>query len=239
MAQDHYQLVTINDGKSDADAIVRTLSDVLAGRLKSDLTLLNYCNEIPVNYSTTINAVENDSVELSVHEHQALILKQNNSTLIKSKHFDKGLGVHCYAAYVNVPKKAVILHNFAYAQIKAERREAVRVRVNTRLPVRFFCEHVITDGTVIDISASGISILTSACPPATIEGVGGVLSFTLLDTPLTMPATFVRSKATNDNQYIAIFTITPDRISDTVIGKYIYQRQVEVILALKDGLVVD
>lgn len=239
MIQDHYQLVTIKDGKSDADAIIKVFADIHAGRLKSDLTLLNYCHEIPVSYATTIKTVENDSIELEVHEHQAHILKQNNSTLIKSAHFGRGLGVHCYAAYVNVPKRAAILHNFAYAQIKAERREAVRVRVTGCIPVCFCFENIRLEGSMVDISANGISIQTAGMLPALLDGSHGLLSFTLLDTPLTVPATFVRFKPLSDNRHIVIFTIAPDRISDTVIGKYIYQRQVEVILALKDGLVVE
>lgn len=238
MAQDHYQLVTIADGKSDTDAIVKVFSEIQAGRLKSDLTLLNYCNEIPICYSTTIQAIDKDSVELLVHEHQAQILKQNNSTLIKSKHFDKGFAVHCYAAYVNVPKKVAILHNFAYAQIKAERREAVRVKVNAPLSVTFACQQAAINGTMIDISASGVSLLSATPLPATIEETG-VMSFMLEGTPLTTPAQFVRAKQVADGQQIAIFTITPDRITDSAIGRYIYQRQVEVILALKDGLVVE
>lgn len=237
MVNDHYQLVTITDGKADADTIVKVFSSMLEGRIKSDITLLNYCNEVPVCYSTTIKAVDNDSVELAVHEHQALIMKQNNSTLVKSKHFDRGLGVHCYAAYVNVPKKTVILHNFAYAQIKADRREAVRVQVHGALPVQFFYENSVIVGHLVDISASGVSILASSLPPATLEG-SGLLSFTLLETPLSVPATFVRVKTGSNDQHVCIFTITPDRISDSVIGKFIYQRQVEIVLALKDGLVV-
>lgn len=237
MANDHYQLVTINDGKTDADAILKVFADMQAGRLKSDLTLLNYCNEVPVNYSATITAVDKDSVELSVHEHQALIMKENNSTLVKSRHFERGLGVHCYAAYVNVPKKVVFLHNFAYAQIKAERREAVRVKVNNALPVTFSCDNLSIAGTMVDISASGISFRSNALLPATVEGAG-VMTFTLEDTPLTMPAAFIRTIKGDDGQQICIFTITPDRITDSAIGRFIYQRQVDIILALKDGLVV-
>lgn len=90
---------------------------------------------------------------------------------------------------------------------------------------------------MIDISASGISLWVDSPLPATVTGAG-VMAFTLMDSPLTMPATFVRAKPTSDNQQIAIFTIAPDRLTDTVIGKYIYQRQVEVIVALKEGLVV-
>lgn len=238
MGQDHYQLVTINDGKSDADAIIKVLSGMLEGHQKCDLSLLNYCNEVPVSYGCTITTVEKDSVELSVHEHQALILKQNNSTLIRSKHFDKGLGVHCYAAYVNVNKKAVILHNFAYAQIRADRREAVRVKVNGTMPVKFFRENAVIEGSMIDVSASGISILSQSALPAAIEGPG-LLSFTVQDNPLTVPGEFIRSKPNEDNRHICIFTMTPDRLADTAIGKFIYQRQVEIILALKEGMVID
>ncbi len=238
MAHDHYQLVTISDGKSDAAAIMQIFTGIFDGRLKGDVRLLNYCNEVPVSYAATVKSVASDSVELSIHEHQAQLLKQSNSTLIRSRHFDKGLGVHAYAAYVNVAKQAVILHNFAYAQVKAERREAVRVRVGGALPVQFFCDHIVITGAMIDISANGVSILASSPLPATVEGAG-LLSFNLLDTPLTMPATFVRAKSTEGNQQMAIFTIAPDRITDAVIGKFIYQRQVEVISALKEGLYMD
>jgi c-di-GMP-binding flagellar brake protein YcgR len=131
-----------------------------------------------------------------------------------------------------------ILHNFAYAQIKAERREAVRVKVNAPLSVTFVCQQAVINGTMIDISASGVSLLSATPLPATIEQTG-VMSFMLEGTPLTTPAQFVRAKNMADGQQIAIFTITPDRITDSAIGRYIYQRQVEVILALKDGLVVE
>lgn len=237
MVQDHFQLISVVDGKTDAAAIMRLFAEMRAGRLKNDLTLLNYCDEIPVSYGTSILSVDQDSVELSVHEHQAQILKQKNSTLIKSASFVKGLSVHCYATYVNVAKKVAILHNFAYAQIKAERREAVRVKVGAPLPVTFICQQVAISGTMIDISASGISLLVDKPLPATIEGPG-VMSFTLEDTPLTTPAQFVRSIATTGDRQIAICTIKPDRITDSAIGRCIYQRQVEVILALKEGLIL-
>ena len=121
MKNDIYHLVTVKDGASDNTSIVKVFTEMAAGRLKSDFTLLNYYDEVPVSYGSTIVVVDGDSVELKIHEHQALILKHDNSTLIKSRHFHHELGVHCYASYVNVAKKTAILHNFAYAQIRAER----------------------------------------------------------------------------------------------------------------------
>ena len=57
------------------------------GRLKCDLKLINYYDEVPVSYGSTITSMEVDSIELAVHEYQALVMKHDKSTLIKSQHF--------------------------------------------------------------------------------------------------------------------------------------------------------
>jgi hypothetical protein len=236
MKKDVYNLVTVNDGKSDSAAIVRVFSEMAAGRLKCDLQLINYYCEVPVSYASSITAVEKDSVELAVHEHQALVIKHHNSTLIKSKHFHNELGVHCYAAYASIPKKLVALHNFAYAQIRAERREAVRVNVRGTLPVTFSYENVSIEGDMDDISGSGISI-HSPLVPATKTDQPGLLSFTLTGTSLVVPGSFVRATPMESDRHICMFKMKPDRRTDTIIGQFIYQRQVEIIQLLKEGLI--
>jgi len=238
MKDDIYHLVTVNDGASDSAAIIKVFSEMVAGRLKSDITLLNYYDEVPVSYGSTIAAVEGDSVELKVHEHQALVLKHDSSTLIKSRHFHNELGVHCYASYVNVAKKIAILHNFAYAQIRAERREAVRVKVRDRLPSKFSYGGVTIEGNLLDISGSGVSI-QSDLVPATNSDQGGVLTFTLAGTPVRVAGSFVRATANGSEGHICVFKIKPDRATDNIIGRFIYQRQVEIIQQLKEGLVVE
>lgn len=238
MKSDVYHLVTVNDGKSDAASIIKVFSEMAAGHLKSDLRLLNYYHEVPVSYGATITAVENDSVELSAHEYQAAILKHDNGTLIKSRHFHNELGVHCYAVYVNVPRKTVVLHNFAYAQIRAERREAVRVTVHGSLPVAFSCGNVTIEGSLVDISGNGMSIHSSVVP-ATEADQPGLLSFALAGIPLAVPGSFVRTRTNGNDEHICIFQMKPDRMSDSAIGKFIYQRQVEIIQELKEGLAAE
>jgi hypothetical protein len=238
MKNDVYRLVTVKDGASDTAAIVKVFADMAAGRLKCDLRLLNYYDEVPVSYGSTIATVEQDSVELSVHEHQALIMKQHNNTLIKSQHFYNGLGVHCYAAYVNVPKKTVILHNFAYAQIRAERREAVRVKVHGNPGVTFSYNDVTIEGSMVDISGNGLSIHCDT-PPATAADQAGLLFFTLGGMPLAVPGLLVRAGTDGSEGHLCIFQMKPDRRSDTVIGQFIYQRQVEIVQQLKEGLIVE
>ena len=235
MKSDPYHLVTVNDGKSDSAAIAQVFAEMATGRLRCDLKLLNYYDEVPVSYGSSITAVETDSVELVVHEHQALIMKRDKHTLIKSRHFHNELGVHCYASYVNVPKKTVILHNFAYAQIRAERREAVRVKVYGSLPATFSYANVKVEGSIVNISGNGISIVSDSVPAAD-AGQAGQLAFTLIGTPLAVPGSFVRFSPDGNGGHIFKFQMTPDRRSDGVIGKFIYQRQVEIVQGLKEGL---
>ncbi len=238
MKKDIYNLVTVTDGKTDSAAIIKVLSDMKAGRLKCDLKLLNYYEEVPVCYSSKITDVDADSIEMAVHEHQALIIKHDNSTLIKSTHFHNELGVHCYAAYVSVNKKTAILHNFAYAHIRAERREAVRVKIHGTMPVTFCYDNVAINGTMIDLSGNGVSF-HSALVPATDNDQPGFLQFTLNGTPVEVPGSFVRTINQNDGQNICMLQMRPDRKSDTLIGQFIYQRQVEIIMQLKEGHVLE
>ena len=239
MKTDIYRLVTVKDGKTDTANIARVFSEIATGRLKLDLQLLNYYREVPVSYGATIVTVESDSVELTVHENQAVVMKQDKATLVKSRHFHDELGVHCYAAYVNVPKKTVVLHNFSYAQIRAERREAVRVNVQEKVAVGFSYGDVVLEGVMVDISGNGISLETGN-DPEIAKDQPGQLNFTLAGSELSVPGTFVKSTANKTTGgTVSVFQMNPGRMSEIVIGQFIYQQQVEIIQELKDGLVLE
>lgn len=233
-----HHLVTVDNGKTDTASILRVFSKMVTGHLVCDIRLVNYYHEIPVSYEATISSIDNNSIELSVHENQAMVIKHDNSTLIKSMHFPKDLAVHCYAAYVNALKKIVILHSFAYAQIRAERREAVRVSVPQRIQVTFSYESISIIGTMVDISVTGISVC-SVVNPAIDPNQMVQLSFGLIGTPLIVQGELVRILTEGGDQHVCIFRIKPEMKSDAVIGKFIYQRQIEIIESLKDGLVLD
>ena len=237
MKNEIYNLVTIKDVQSDTEDILKVFSEMAAGRLKYDLNLLNYYDEVPIGYASTIVSVDKDSVEMLVHEHQALLIKHNNSTLIKCSHFYRELDVQCFAAYVNVAKRTVILHNFSYAQIRATRREAVRVLVHEEVPVTFSYDNVVLEGKIIDVSLNGISIKFDNLPNIAADQPGQV-TFTLCDNLLEVPGWFVKCEP-DGTDADCTFRMKPGRMSDRVIGHYIYQRQVEIIQQLKDGLLLD
>jgi len=225
-------MVTVNDGQSDNAAIVKVFSRMAAGQLKCDLKLLNYCGEVPVSYGFDITAVGRDHVELAVHEHQAMIIKHDKYTLIKSEHFHNELGVHCYANHVNVPEKSVVLHNFAYAQIRPEQREAVRVRVHETQPVRFSYDNVNIEGSLVDISRNCISINSNLVPVVKTDQ-SGLLFFALNGTPVAVFGSFVKSITNGTDGHICIFQLKPDKMSENVIDRFICLRQVEIIQQIK------
>ena len=90
MQNEPYHLVPTKDLKADTADITKLFSEMAAGRLSYDLNLINYYDEVPITYGSTIISVDEDSVEMAVHEHQALVIKHNNSTMIQCKHFRKG-----------------------------------------------------------------------------------------------------------------------------------------------------
>ena len=236
-ASNVYHLVTVDNGKSDNASIIKVFSDMATGRIKNDLRLLNYYNEIPVSYNAAIIGVESDSVELKIHSHQAVLMKLDSFTLIKSTHFHKELGVHGMAFYVNIQKEKAILHNFAYAQIRAERREAVRVRLAPPIPATYDDPQCNITGRLLDISETGASLLVESLP-ALADEQQGMLSFALLGTPLTIPSTFLRQVKT-DNGYVGIFQLQPEKKDAITLAQFIYQRQVEIIRDLKEQVSPD
>ena len=61
MDSDIYHLVTVKDGNSDTAEIINTLSEMAEGRLKCDLRLLNYYDEMPINYRSDVASVGEDN----------------------------------------------------------------------------------------------------------------------------------------------------------------------------------
>lgn len=231
--KDTFQLVTQANGKEDTAAILAVLRKIYDGDLKNDLKLLNYYHEVPVSYGVSIDSIEGDAVEFTVHQAQAAVLGLQKQTLIKSAHFPAGLGVHCFVEYINVRNKMAVLGRFAYATIRADRRSAVRVKVGEPVVSTVYqAEGQSLVGELKDISVTGLAVITSEEVPTGMPEEG-ILTLKLMGTSLKVKAFLVRSADTEEGQ-LHTFRIEMDAKMEEVVSQFIYSRQVEIIRELKE-----
>ncbi len=227
-----FQIVSIQDGKQDQEAILHVLREIKAGRLKNDLKLLNYYQEVPISYAAKIETIDTDCIEITAHQAQAVVLGLQKQVLLTSVLFPQGLGVHCFVEYVNVKNCFAVLGRFAYAAIRAERRGAVRVSIDGFLSATYTAETQSLSGRADDISVSGVAIHNQQAVPAGISD-SGILQLSVQGATLLLPATLIKSSE-NDAGFIHTFRFEPDKHADMVISQYIYCRQVEIIRQLKE-----
>jgi len=227
---DMYQLIQLAGEKQDRAQIMATLADIKAGRLKNDLKLLNFFREIPVSYGATVETMEDSSVELMAHQIQAVVISFEKVTVLKSSHFPKD--VIANANYVNVEKSRIVLSNFSYALVRADRRMSVRVELSEPIYASFSACELTTGGRLHDMSLTGVSINVSEDPGIALSQTGE-LAVTLPIGTITVPASLLKT-STADDGFRLVFEIEATRATELSISKYILQRQVEIIRELKD-----
>ena len=230
---DTYQLLTEKSVQEDEKAILQLLCDMLNGKLKSDLRLLNYYQEIPVSYPGIIEDIDDDMVDVTVHQHQAVVMRHQKFTFLKSRHFPHDVVARVFRA--NVDKEMALLHKFSYAHIRAERRQAIRVQVVDPLQVTFSAAAGKVTGNLVDISISGASIECPQLEPAIETQVEGVLSFALEGALLQVDAAVLKV-GDHEGQTRYVLCLKPSSKAEEKISQFIFQRQLEIIRALKEGV---
>ena len=230
-----FDIVNVAGVKEDGDAIFLLLKDIFTGKLKNDLKLLNYYEEMPISYGNpTIDNCTGGALELTVHPNQSVVIELQKQSILKSSHFPSALSVHTKVEYANSKKNYVVLGRFAYAQVRAERRAAVRVRMQDQTSVGIkSTTGVSCAARLVDISVSGVKLLDAQVCSSDLAECTLVL--VLLGERVTLPATFLR-ETTNERGHFLVFTIQPDSRTEVLISKLIYNRQVEIIQTIKDQI---
>ncbi|WP_026841077.1 PilZ domain-containing protein [Citrifermentans bremense] len=227
---DIYQRLKIAGAAQDSADIIATLAAIEKGTLKNDLRLLNFYREVPVSYGAEVMNVEKDYAELQVHQVQAVVISQDKLTVLKSSHFPKD--VVAAVTYVNVEKSRVVLSKFSYGVVRADRRMSVRVEMGGAVKVTFAGQEEKVDGTLHDMSLTGMSIKVPHDPMFPVSEKGE-LTITLPGGTIKVPASLLKV-IYNDDGCRLVFEIEPSRPAEVSISQYIFQRQVEIIKELKE-----
>lgn len=227
---DTYQRLKIAGAAQDSADIIATLAAIENGTLKDDLRLLNFYREVPVSYPAEVLTVERDSVELLVHQVQAVVISRDRLTVLKSSHFPKD--VVAAVTYVNVEKSRVVLSKLSYGVVRADRRMSVRVEMGSSVKVTFEGQDEKVDGTLHDVSLTGASIKVPYDPMFPVSEKGE-LTIALPGGTIKVPASLLKV-IYNDDGCRLVFEICPSRAAEGSISQHIFQRQVEIIKELKD-----
>jgi hypothetical protein len=230
---DIYHFFTVDDVQTDEKAILDVLQRILDGELDNDLKILNYYKEIPVSYLASIASIDSGLVEMDVHQHQAVVMYVEKMTFLKSEHFPHDVAAKVYKANIN--RCIGLLHNFSYAQIRAERRRFVRVQIVDPIKVNFRRVDQNFNGRLVDISIGGLSLESNDKIDIDLE-TAGILTAELPNGNLEMPGRLLKVAETGDF-WCYIFEIDASNRIEAAISQFIFQRQVEIIRELKDQLV--
>ncbi|KAF0221329.1 MAG: hypothetical protein FD174_467 [Geobacteraceae bacterium] len=229
---DVYQLMNVSDVKEDSRAIVKILRDIKDRKLDNDLRLLNYYHEIPVSYPASVDHVEDDMVDMTVHQHQAAVMHHEKMTFLKSRHFPHDVIAKVFRADVN--RSLAILSKFAYALVRAERRRFVRVKISEKIDVTFTSANSRCSGSLTDISVGGMSLHVDDNSALEINATG-MLAVTLLDKALDIPGTLLKI-VEEGGMHKYLFEIETTSRIENLISQFIFQRQLEIIRELKDSI---
>jgi hypothetical protein len=225
-----YQKIQVAEGNQENEKILGILAAIMDGRLDDDLKLLNFYREIPVSYPATVLTLEESHAELQVNQIQAVVISFDKFTVLKSSHFPHD--VIANVNYVNVEKCRVILSNFRYAVVRAERRMSVRVELSEPIYASFTSENGTLGGRLHDMSLTGIAINVLEEPGIPLSEKGE-LSVTLPIGTIAVPASLLKI-LTVDEGYRMIFEIEATRATELSISQFLFRRQIEIIRELKE-----
>lgn len=203
---------------------------------KTRVSLVNYYKGLPLSYPATIAVVDRGVLELDIHPQQAVAIDKDRYAFIRCPAFSHVVGAH--VQYVNVRKQAATLKGFFFAELMAERRNAIRLELDPPTEAAFEAGGESQQGRLVDLSMSGAAI-TFDHTPSFEAGFETDLQFMLPNiiqntfAKVKAPARYLGSTEQKGTQLLR-FTMSPDKTLEQQISHYIFQRQVEIIRELKE-----
>jgi hypothetical protein len=225
---------TFDEDQADILSIIRA---EFAKHSKLELQLINYYKGMPVSFKAIVAGIDKYSVDLDVHPQQVVAMSTEHYTFVRSKLFKHDIVAK--VQYVNIRRKTILLKQLCYVEIIAEHRKHIRLQLEPPIKALFNSSTGIVRGKLIELSMAG-AVMSVVQPFDEVLGEETHLSLMVPDIDqnttynIKIPAKLIDvSDETKPRQYKFSIT-TDDRISDRVISKYLYHRQVDIIRELKD-----
>jgi len=221
---------------ADRAGISAGFQDLVREGLNLKLRLSTYYKGLPISYPAIIDDYGFGVLNLEVHQQQAVALETVRRAFISCDHFDCSL--LCEVVSVDVRRRSAALKNFSFVDVMAERRESLRLQLEPRTPAEILGVGLVA-GALSDISLGGCCIRTERHTQLQRGSeyklrlkIPNLLQKTMNN--VEIPARFLDCTSDRDND-ICSFAFSADASEETVISRYTFQRQVEIVRELKDA----
>jgi hypothetical protein len=228
----YYRLLPPTDVRKDEESIIEILSAVKDDMYENDIKLLNYYREVPINFGASIDHIERGMVEMTIHPLQAVLMKLQKETLIRSCHFKHD--VVAKVSKAGTEKRFAFLTGFSYVQILSDRRSNIRVEVFENVDVAVRAGQLQLQGRLKDISIGGLAIIAPEIQ-GVAENARVKLTLSLRGHGVELTGTVLRVLDEAPRK-IYVIQYNPDSKSDATISQYIFQTQSEIIRELKEKI---
>lgn len=199
------------------------------------LQFFNYYKEVPISAPAEFLYVFDDTLACRTNETQTRAIKDCKYTILRSAKLEND--VYANAAY-NEETNEIILSDFALVDVMPDRRNALRVKIGGFFQVEIEAGEERFKARLTDLSLGGCAINVkdkALFGNFTYFYLNFSLSLESQSTPhnLRVMARLLRFE-NNTPPYRSILLFEHDRRSEDLIGRFVAQRQGEIIRELKD-----
>jgi hypothetical protein len=228
--EDQLKLLDHRDGKEILELLLQ-----LSHKDGQNLQFFNYYKEVPISSAAELLYLFGDTLICRSNPTQTRALKASRYTIIRSPQLAHD--VYATAEY-DAETDEITLSEFSYVELLPDRRNTLRVKIGGLFQVPVEAGTTTFTGKLKDLSLGGCAL---EVPDKELLGSFTYfylnLSFTLQgqSTPQKLRVMARLLRFENDtNPCRCILLFEHDRRSEDLIGRYIAQRQAEIIRELKD-----
>jgi hypothetical protein len=231
-----YRIHTKQTQEEDAAEIAAGFKDIIKRGARVNFRLVNYYKGLPISYPATLYEFDHGTLELDVHQQQAVALEATRFGFIKCDYFQNPILAE--VKNVDVFKMTAALRNFVYVEILAEQRSALRLELDPHTEAEIEADGALLTGKVLDASLGGFSIRTSQ-PCELAQGTEVTLRVMVPNLLQRTESRVVASgrhidTVTKEDGQTSRFSIVSDPQNEGLISRFLFQRQVEIIRELKE-----
>lgn len=207
------------------DLIISDLRYVM--ETNQELDILNFYRGFPITSRARVEQIDRDVVRLRVEPPGSVCLQDQSETILLSRGLPEAVRAQVRA--FDLRSGALALADFVYVGARFGERMIARVQPEEALPVKIAYDDQTAQGTLLDVSLSGVGVLLPGAAPE--RGAEIQLTLALPEGAVTLPGKVLNRDANYGSSGAVRLSIgfTRNAQEVAVVMRYIRDRRVEIL----------